>query len=210
MRPRPTTMKCISQKGELLEIAYKKLMDSVKLDEGSCQFLERFVNNKDRIRVNETEAATERHCLSENIDTKSSEHAQYRFGKTRKYLKEKPIVITGPRHGHVLNISSTISIGFKKADNNNLKRISTLSYNSTITGLQLSKKTSAIFKYTEAQEKYVKKKTIRNLTLKKFYSSKIGLLPSTTRPGTQSNKISFGRNRPEGLTTLHSSSKKKH
>ena len=149
MRPRATTLKCDSQTGELLEITYKNLMNSVKLVETSCIFLDRFIKLREEARKKLVESSKKRHCVAERIDIKTSVNAMNRFGKLNKiYFEEK--APTPKAYASKVNIN----------DVKTQRPLSSLmNYYNSLTRHKLpntkdKKINSNIFRYTEMQATY--------------------------------------------------------
>jgi hypothetical protein len=144
MRPRATTLKCNSQNGELLEITYKNLMNSVRLVETSCIFLDHFVKSREEARKKLTESIKKRHHVAERVDIKTSVNAINRFGKPNKlYFEEKlPIPKAYASKLNVNDVKTQRSFS------------SLMTHYNKLIDIGHKKITSNIFRYTEMQETY--------------------------------------------------------
>ena len=149
LRLRTTTLKCISQTGELLEINYSDFMNNIKLVESSMLFLENFVKDREEDRKHQISYGKYRHYMAESIEirTKPRPKPNLIMGIPKYWISRKSIL--------TLNDCSKIS---RVSQNMNSKKNIMMNFT--------SESNLKIFKFTETNEEQEPTKKIpkRNIS----------------------------------------------
>ena len=128
-RLRLTTLKCVSQIGELFEISYDDLIAGIKLVESSCIFLGEFVIGREKAREKLIKIGKIRHHMSESLE-KKNEHGKPKFLLKQSMSNDnltamKKIDSILDSHNITKNNSNNISNGLANSQRslNNLRKL---------------------------------------------------------------------------------------
>ena len=149
LRPRTSTLKCISITGELLEVNYDELLGYVNRIDKSAIFMKSFIKNRENNRDHIMSLGRKRHFITESTDSKkNSESSRTKILRQHIIKNPKLNVTVNADCGKLIDASVLVKRDYKlltQRPKYNLKNSIVLN-STTYKG-----KKSDLFKFTEVE-----------------------------------------------------------